>query len=1111
MYGLQDYLVGLSRLHELTSAEERRAAWRQGMTALANAVDNRQPTPLEGLPPDTLLTSVRAALSAGLVDEMGWLSPAEATTAVLELATALPQGQEKRALGRRVLKALHEGDALTFATLARTLALGSPRALAGAPVRARVALALRLPLASVRSADGLALAILCRPELEHEWLGTPSVGVLPTRRLAARILERAAREAVRRSLEGDDSGLRAFDRPTVRSAWSRLLADRESLVWRHVAVARGFLAAIDPVRMEEVQRALSPHFGPTEWRRAATSLAAGTAHDPDAGLLRCRDLLRSEICRRHPGLAVGLVFGAARAGEEEPQAAEELLCAVVKVGDLDVMEALAEFRREQLGGEIGATAARQAVARLRATGSPTDDGVAALRDAVLEDLAVPEGSPAGTLGQQLAGGLLAFAEGRDLRPFADAALEQARLAIAELEANPDNSSEDRRRAFRALRELDLGLLEDATLGELLTVAGSDNVPETLERVVQPLGKWLLAREGQPLTGGPLPHPVARQRRLRALLHLLDSESAARETTTPARDLRLRAFRLLLARVETDVASPLRRTLCAALARAGDAIFRDELCEMSDLLVAVAAKVRAAADLQVLAEASMVPEVKELYRAAAEMAKVNAAAPPGPGDRSFLEAFQALARALPPGTSPRVEGLRRAFLDMARALEGVAAASALVDLTRPGGPFEQLEPAVQYGAQLCSGARRRLGLGGPSELPTAGQKVRALAAAVEKAVREEDDDVSPALHAALEAVRADLPVGLAEVVARGLARVAELPRERTTEFVFNNNRLSPSQSAARQPLPQWLPPSRTIGGFYIVRPIGNGAGGSVFVARRAEERSESSAESYALKVPSYSGQNAHTLSEDQFLQLFREEAGALLTLPQQQNLAGFVTFDARARPKPILVMELVHGPTLERILEKQELSVPTAFAILQGIASGLGAMHATGVGHFDVKPSNIILRDSQGSFGSKLSAIDAVAPVPVLVDFGLAGRKLRPGCASPYYGAPEVWDSRTYRLAADYTSADVYAYCCLAYELLTGRTLFDGESLPALIGNHLTHDGRPPRLQSLYVDTPLVELAEILIAGLSPDPRARPSITEMGEALRHFAPNIEDRPWPVGAA
>jgi serine/threonine protein kinase len=186
-------------------------------------------------------------------------------------------------------------------------------------------------------------------------------------------------------------------------------------------------------------------------------------------------------------------------------------------------------------------------------------------------------------------------------------------------------------------------------------------------------------------------------------------------------------------------------------------------------------------------------------------------------------------------------------------------------------------------------------------------------------------------------------------------------------------------------------------------------------------------------------------------------------------------------------------------------------MLHGIAGGLSAMHRTGIGHFDVKPANIILRDSQGtgSYSSKLSTLDMAAPVPVLVDFGLAGRKLRPGCASPYYGAPEVWDSETYRMATDATAADVYAYCCLVYEMLTGQTLFDGETLPALIGNHLTHDGRPPRLAWMFADTQLVELAEIVTAGLAPDPRARPSIADLGEALHQFAPNVSDRVWPLG--
>jgi serine/threonine protein kinase len=133
---------------------------------------------------------------------------------------------------------------------------------------------------------------------------------------------------------------------------------------------------------------------------------------------------------------------------------------------------------------------------------------------------------------------------------------------------------------------------------------------------------------------------------------------------------------------------------------------------------------------------------------------------------------------------------------------------------------------------------------------------------------------------------------------------------------------------------------------------------------------------------------------------------------------------------------------------------------------------------------------------------------VLVDFGLAGRKLRPGCASPYYGAPEVWDADSYRLALDPTATDVYAFSCLAYELLTGITLFDGDSLPALIGSHLGHDGRPQRLGWMLEDPSCRELAEILSAGLAPDPRSRPSIADVGEALHHFAPSVEDRVWPL---
>jgi hypothetical protein len=98
MPGAHDYLVGLARLHQVVNPDERRTAWRPAVSALAGVVEAGQP-PVEGLPPQDLLASARAALDGGFVDDLAWLSRAEAATALLELAAALPAGREKRTLG----------------------------------------------------------------------------------------------------------------------------------------------------------------------------------------------------------------------------------------------------------------------------------------------------------------------------------------------------------------------------------------------------------------------------------------------------------------------------------------------------------------------------------------------------------------------------------------------------------------------------------------------------------------------------------------------------------------------------------------------------------------------------------------------------------------------------------------------------------------------------------------------------------------------------------------------------------------------------------------------------------------------------------------------------
>ncbi|MGB5413424.1 MAG: hypothetical protein WBN01_02170, partial [Polyangiales bacterium] len=119
----RERLEGLTALHRLNSAEQREAAWRQGMATLARAViDERRPLPLEGLDPDILLESLRVAVEGGLVDKLDWLSGPAAAAALYEVAAALPPSSIKRQLGRMVLKRLRSGDAATFVAVATQLA-----------------------------------------------------------------------------------------------------------------------------------------------------------------------------------------------------------------------------------------------------------------------------------------------------------------------------------------------------------------------------------------------------------------------------------------------------------------------------------------------------------------------------------------------------------------------------------------------------------------------------------------------------------------------------------------------------------------------------------------------------------------------------------------------------------------------------------------------------------------------------------------------------------------------------------------------------------------------------------------------------------------------------
>lgn len=104
-----------------------------------------------------------------------------------------------------------------------------------------------------------------------------------------------------------------------------------------------------PAFREEMQRHLDPEFSVTEWRRAAASLAASIAVEPDEGLQACRNLLESVVFQQDHGVAAAMIAGLPRAAESHPAAVESLLEQLTRVGGLDTAEALVELEESAFG------------------------------------------------------------------------------------------------------------------------------------------------------------------------------------------------------------------------------------------------------------------------------------------------------------------------------------------------------------------------------------------------------------------------------------------------------------------------------------------------------------------------------------------------------------------------------------------------------------------------------------------------------------------------------------------------------------------------------------------------------------------------------------------
>jgi serine/threonine protein kinase/endo-1,4-beta-D-glucanase Y len=181
---------------------------------------------------------------------------------------------------------------------------------------------------------------------------------------------------------------------------------------------------------------------------------------------------------------------------------------------------------------------------------------------------------------------------------------------------------------------------------------------------------------------------------------------------------------------------------------------------------------------------------------------------------------------------------------------------------------------------------------------------------------------------------------------------------------------------------------------------------------------------------------------------------------------------RGESIPFLTMEFLEGETLDRRLARQGRVPATDVArILEQILSGLGAMHAAGIMHRDIKPQNIFL-------------LPGPPERVVLVDFGLAksidtGHGLLTGpvvVGTMEYMAPEQIEG-----APATRSFDVYALGVVLFEMLTGRRPFSGETPLARTMERLHKS--PPKPSSICPDLPPF-WDEIVTRCLARDPERR---------------------------
>lgn len=340
-------------------------------------------------------------------------------------------------------------------------------------------------------------------------------------------------------------------------------------------------------------------------------------------------------------------------------------------------------------------------------------------------------------------------------------------------------------------------------------------------------------------------------------------------------------------------------------------------------------------------------------------------------------------------------------------------------------------------------------------------------------KRENDQVSSNDEVPGETGRNDPDATMHEIADKTLAMPGQAARKEPDNKPASDQ--PDAQSAGEGPGPAGEEPVAVLnnGRYQLVERVGAGSIGQVWRAF----------DTTLQRVVAIKTVNLATSADPTTEARFRREAVATAGL-EHPNVVQIYDSGVDGHTA-FLVMEYLRGPNLQGLVNREgPVPFEQAVPLLAQVAAGLGAAHAIGVTHRDVKPANVVLET------------DSLQATPKLVDFGIARLNDQQATAltstmtaigSAAYMSPEQASGERVSPASD-----IYSFGCLMTTVLTGHPPFPGES-PIAVARAQVYD-QPTPLRELRSDCPAA-LEALVTALLAKDPSARPTATQAETALR----------------